>query len=242
LSSVGLGTDTYRNMEGLIGSGNNDTFSGSTSNDILVGGGGNDVLNGDAGGDTLDGGAGTDALSGDAGTDTLIGGGDADTLNGGADIDSMTGGSGTDKFVINSADGDRIGDFLSADDVLDFQESAFSLFNGWSGNAIQTSVSVASNGGGGTSIATADLVIWTAGTENSKDTAAEVDTLLAAQNGTFNGGVFVLAHNDDVSNNHVALYYDSDANTAGGTTLVGIFTSTTNLATLGLATSDIISH
>ena len=242
LSAVGLGSDTYRNMEGVIGSGNNDTFSGSTSNDILVGGGGNDILNGDAGADTLDGGAGTDALNGDAGADTLTGGNDADTLNGGAEVDSLTGGSGTDKFVFNSADGDRVGDFVSADDVLDFQESAFSLFNAWSGNAIQTSVSVTTNGAGGTNIGTADLVIWSAGTENSKDTAGEVDSLLAAQNGTFNGGVFVLAHNDAVNNNDVALYYDSDANTAGGTTLVAIFTSTQNLATLGLATTDFTSH
>ncbi|UDM53020.1 VCBS domain-containing protein [Cupriavidus sp. MP-37] len=54
LSSVGLGSDTYSNMEGVIGSRFNDSLTGSTANDILRGGAGNDTLDGGAGIDLLD--------------------------------------------------------------------------------------------------------------------------------------------------------------------------------------------
>ncbi|BDB28967.1 VCBS domain-containing protein (plasmid) [Cupriavidus sp. P-10] len=70
LSAVGLGTDGYRNMEGVIGSAFNDTITGSGGNDVLRGGAGNDQLAGGAGNDLLVGGAGADTLSGGAGADT----------------------------------------------------------------------------------------------------------------------------------------------------------------------------
>ena len=149
--------------------------------------------------------------------------------------------------MFKSADGDSVTDFLGADDVLDFQQSAFSLANGWTGGgSIDSIVSVAANGAGGTSIAGADLIIWNAGSLNSKDTAGEINTLLDNQNGTFNGGVFVLAHSN-VPGSPVALYYDADANDTGGAagaTLVAIFSNYTSLASLGLPTltSDYISH
>ncbi|WP_280327878.1 tandem-95 repeat protein, partial [Pseudomonas sp. BN102] len=54
LSGVGLGNDTYKNMEGVIGTANGDTLTGSGGNDILRGGGGNDTLDGGAGSDLLD--------------------------------------------------------------------------------------------------------------------------------------------------------------------------------------------
>jgi Ca2+-binding RTX toxin-like protein len=71
LSAVGLGTDTYRNMEGVIGSSFNDTLTGSSGNDVLKGGAGNDVLSGGAGLDTLYGGPGADTLTGGTGKDTF---------------------------------------------------------------------------------------------------------------------------------------------------------------------------
>jgi VCBS repeat-containing protein len=53
LSAAGLGTDTYRNMEGVIGTHHNDTLTGSGGNDVLAGGGGADTLTGGAGSDTF---------------------------------------------------------------------------------------------------------------------------------------------------------------------------------------------
>ncbi len=57
LTGVGLGSDTYRNMEGVIGSAFNDTLIGSAGNDVLRGGAGNDTLLGGDGNDILIGGA-----------------------------------------------------------------------------------------------------------------------------------------------------------------------------------------
>ncbi|MGM4961962.1 T1SS-143 repeat domain-containing protein [Tardiphaga sp. 1201_B9_N1_1] len=62
LSAVGLGTDTYKNMEGVIGSAFADTLTGSTSNDTIYGGGGNDTIIGGIGNDTLSGGSGADTF------------------------------------------------------------------------------------------------------------------------------------------------------------------------------------
>jgi Ca2+-binding RTX toxin-like protein len=72
MTVAGDGTDTYSNMEGVIGSAFNDTINGSGLNDVLRGGGGNDTLNGNAGVDILTGGAGADTLTGGGGADTFV--------------------------------------------------------------------------------------------------------------------------------------------------------------------------
>jgi VCBS repeat-containing protein len=208
-----------------------------------------DILFGLNGADMIFGGTGDDTLFGQVGADVLNGGDGNDVLVGGADTDVLTGGNGADKFVFNEMNGDRISDFLSADDVLDFQQSVFLLANGWTaGDSIDSIVTVSTNGAGGTSIAGADLVIWDAGAVSTKDTAADIDALLDLQAGTFNGGVFVLAHSN-IAGSPVALYYDGDANDqappAGeGATLVAVFTNYTSLASLGLPTitNDYTSH
>ncbi|MDH4563439.1 cadherin-like domain-containing protein, partial [Pseudomonas sp. BN411] len=69
LSTVGLGSDTYKNMEGLIGSAFNDSLTGSGGADELRGGAGNDTLVGGAGNDVLYGGLGADVLTGGNGAD-----------------------------------------------------------------------------------------------------------------------------------------------------------------------------
>ena len=80
LSTVGLGNDTYKNMEGVVGSSFNDTLAGSSLDDILVGAKGNDILSGGTGGaDTFkwmvgdQGNAGTPAVDTIGGFDTAIG-------------------------------------------------------------------------------------------------------------------------------------------------------------------------
>jgi Ca2+-binding RTX toxin-like protein len=48
---AGLGTDLYRDMEGVIGTKFGDTITGSSGDDVIVGLGGNDVLKGGKGDD-----------------------------------------------------------------------------------------------------------------------------------------------------------------------------------------------
>jgi VCBS repeat-containing protein len=71
-SAAGLGTDGYKNFEGVIGTAFGDTLTGSASNDQLRGGGGNDVINGLAGDDRIVGGTGADILTGGADNDTFV--------------------------------------------------------------------------------------------------------------------------------------------------------------------------
>ncbi|NWL80573.1 RTX toxin, partial [Pseudomonas taiwanensis] len=96
LSGVGLGTDIYLNMEGVIGSAFDDFLFGSINSDELRGGAGNDTLNGGDG---------------------------ADVLTGGLGADQLTGGNGADLFRFNnlSEGEDRILDYSAAQgDRLDF--------------------------------------------------------------------------------------------------------------------------
>ncbi|SDH36793.1 VCBS domain-containing protein [Variovorax sp. OV700] len=71
-SAAGLGTDSYKNFEGVIGTTFADTITGSALNDQLRGGGGNDVINGLAGDDRIAGGTGADILTGGADNDTFV--------------------------------------------------------------------------------------------------------------------------------------------------------------------------
>jgi len=61
--------DTYKNIQGLIGSKHRDLLGGGLSNDILIGGDEDDQLYGLQGSDTLEGGAGEDVLDGSDGMD-----------------------------------------------------------------------------------------------------------------------------------------------------------------------------
>ncbi len=123
-----LGSDSYRNMEGVIGSANNDTINGSSL------------------GDWLDGNAGNDSIFGGSGSDTIIGGVGADVLRGGVSVavpDDLT----SDTFLYRNQNegGDTINGFntgtpASTGDVLDFRQifdlnpSATVLFENSGGN------------------------------------------------------------------------------------------------------------
>ncbi len=72
VTSTIQGTDTYSNMEGVIGNGGNNTLTGNASDNILIGGAGTDTLNGLEGNDILRGGIGNnDRMDGGTGTDLL---------------------------------------------------------------------------------------------------------------------------------------------------------------------------
>ena len=95
--------DSYRAIEGLLGSSHDDALTGSKGKNLLLGAAGHDRLSGLAGSDTLDGGAGRDRLSGGAGADRLTGGKDADV------------------FVFAKGDGkDVITDFTVNSDHIEF--------------------------------------------------------------------------------------------------------------------------
>ncbi|MFC4312738.1 Ig-like domain-containing protein [Steroidobacter flavus] len=124
-SLAGIGTDAYKNVEGVIGSAFNDTITGSGGDDILRGGGGNDTLNGGAGIDLLDfsevgtgfsitmgaGGSGTASVNGidsysnmegvigGNGNDTITGNAGNNVLQGGGGNDSLNGGAGADVLI-----------------------------------------------------------------------------------------------------------------------------------------------
>jgi hypothetical protein len=104
---AGLGTDSYKNMEGVIGSAHADTITGSSSNDRIFGGGGTDNLSGGDGNDFIDGEAGADIVNGGGGHDTLIYGA-GDTYDGGSGFDLLVSavsinydGAGAGQFVGN---------------------------------------------------------------------------------------------------------------------------------------------
>ncbi|NBP46123.1 MAG: calcium-binding protein, partial [Betaproteobacteria bacterium] len=114
------GTDTLRNITGVVGSAFGDTLTGNASSNVFEGRGGNDTITGGGGdfvayrdsqaavnvnlaaGSAQDGWGGTDTLVningvyGSVFADTLTGGSGNDTLVGGAGNDTLTGGGGVD--------------------------------------------------------------------------------------------------------------------------------------------------
>jgi Ca2+-binding RTX toxin-like protein len=84
----------------------------------MFGGEGNDRLNGGDNNDAMYGEAGNDILIGGNHNDILIGGTGNDILIGGNGTDVLTGGSDADLFGLSSAGGNKITDFVVADDTL----------------------------------------------------------------------------------------------------------------------------
>ena len=115
--------DIFANMEGVIGSGGNDSLTAADGGSDLYGGGGNDTLIGGIGNDTLEGGTGADSIVGGGGHDLVSYAASAgpvwvdfggNTFNtGDAQGDSITGVEG----VIGSAGNDT----LSGGNVSAFQ-------------------------------------------------------------------------------------------------------------------------
>ena len=99
VSGVGLGTDSYRNIEGVLGGSFNDTFTGSTGADLIGGGGGSDIINLASGG--------VDGVYFDA---TAFSG--TDTINGfitgiGGDYVDLT-----DLFTVDTANGQTLANYV----------------------------------------------------------------------------------------------------------------------------------
>ena len=92
----------------------------------MNGGRGDDIIYGDEGDDKLVGRDGNDMLFGGAGNDRINGGNGNDILTGGEGDDTLWGGAGEDVFVFsNSSGSDKIRDFESGIDLLDFGDISF---------------------------------------------------------------------------------------------------------------------
>ena len=73
------------------------------------------------------------------------------------------------------------------------------------------------------------------------NTATEIDDFLLQQNGTFDGGVLMAAYTEVAGVNQVAIYYDSDANSAGGTTLITTLSNITTTSSLSASDFHFLS-
>lgn len=107
---------SFSEIEGVAGTGYNDTIDASATsdglsiwglggNDRITGGSGNDYFLGEDGNDTLIGGAGADTLFGGSGNDSIMGGDGADHIHGEAGNDYLSGGADGDAFWFVSGAG-----------------------------------------------------------------------------------------------------------------------------------------
>ena len=100
-SATGEGSDTFADVENLVGSSKNDTLTGSNANNTISAGAGADTVEGVGGADKLTGGGSGDIVRGGAGNDSVLGSGGADNLYGDDDddaVDSKDGVSGNDSL------------------------------------------------------------------------------------------------------------------------------------------------
>jgi len=224
------GANDFNNVtnDKYYGGTGNDTINGTSNPDLIYGGSGNDTLKGNGGGDTIYGGSGTDDIDGSGDNDIIVGGYGADTLRGG-------GGNNIFQYLSVNDAGDTIFDFSSANDSFEFSLSGFSFANQSTATTSPNVTNVSTVGTG--SIADADVVRWT-GTASSMDSVAEVDAFLHGQPGTFDGGVLVAAY---TASGNVGIYYDADANDAGGTVLLATLQGITNTTLLSANDFHIIT-
>jgi large repetitive protein len=145
-AAAGLGTDTYKNFEGVVGT-------------IFA-----DSLTGSASADTLRGGAGNDTISGLAGNDRIQGGDGADTLTGG------TGAGSLDTFVFDTARNavDTITDFdANAADKIELSKTVFAALTTATGSPLAAAEFVSLNGTGASdSVAAGVHVIYDSASNN----------------------------------------------------------------------------
>jgi glucose/arabinose dehydrogenase/PKD repeat protein len=93
-SATGEGSDTFLDVEKLLGSSKADSLTGSATNNTLTGGGGGDNVIGLGGADTLKGGGGADTV---------------DSKDGVSGNDSLDGGAGTDTKVTDGTEKSIVG-------------------------------------------------------------------------------------------------------------------------------------
>ncbi|TIH15591.1 tandem-95 repeat protein [Marinifilum sp. JC120] len=93
--------DVITNVESVIGSDHNDSFTGNAEDNKFSGGLGEDTMHGGAGADLLLGGEGADTLFGDAADDEIVGGAGDDIIDGGAGNDTVRFSGYMDDYTIS---------------------------------------------------------------------------------------------------------------------------------------------
>ncbi len=221
---LGLGSDDYRNMEGVIGSATgDDSLTGSVLNDVLVGLGGADTLRGGNGNDTLRGGAGNDSIDGGADTDLIdfsdVGSGFSFTLGAGgsgtasvlgtdtyAGIEGVIGGVGNDSLTGNAADNVLVGGF-GADTLTGGGGADRFVFN-TAPNAVDTITDFAAGATDTIELSNAVFGLGASGTL--------ADTAFASNSGgVATTGAQRILFDSDTGN----LYFDADGSGAGAKVL-----------------------
>ncbi|WP_377480955.1 MAG: cadherin-like domain-containing protein [Microcoleus anatoxicus] len=168
----------------------------------------------------FDGLAGDDNIVGSNFSDSINGGDGNDTITGGLGADLLTGGSGADIFAYTTTKegGDKILDFKSGVDKLQFVSGAF-------GNLTTTNFDAVS--GSVPDITGKELVIFTQGTYATVEAAQAKALGSSTTPGFF---VFTNAANETV------LVFDSNGTAPGGSTTVANF----GTAAVSLGTSDFV--
>jgi Ca2+-binding RTX toxin-like protein len=213
------------------------TVSGTAT---LIGGAGDDFINvlSGNGGHSIEGGTGNDSIFAGAGVQTINAGTGSDYIvgGGGADIIDVSAAADVDviHFTAASDVGDIITGFAVANDKLSFADGLFDGGNYSSAATFTSKVAITTFGAAtaGTDIAGADLVVNNA--DSTAVTAAQIDTLLSVQDGTFNGGVLYATDNGT----DTFVWYDVDANTDNGgadLTLIATLKGITDANTVALA-------
>ncbi|UPK25389.1 VCBS domain-containing protein [Bradyrhizobium sp. 195] len=172
------------------------------------GNGGDDTLKGGSSNDTINGGAGN-------GADRIVGGGGADALTGG-------GGNDTFAYLAVTDAGDRITDFSTSGDKLEFTVTAGRFVIG---DADTTVENVRTGNNAAINLANTEVGVKT----DASVTTATVQSTINGYSNITTGALFVF-HNSTVG--HAQVYYDPNPSVAGGAILVADLDNLTTLASI----------
>lgn len=228
-----VGTDGDDRIYGTPGDdvidarGGNDTVIAGAGGDTVCGGDGNDKLSGTSGDDELYGGSGDDELSGGSGNDRLSGGNGDDTIRDGNGNDTVFGGSGDDYL-----DSDRGNDWLSGgsgDDQLDGRNN--DKLNGNSGADLcqgvmsrykyscETNRSLKLVPGSTSTVGSGKIIKYVVKVERGlasikpKESAEEIDEILANPQGWISSGVVGFKRVSNTSKANVTFKISTPAKT-----------------------------
>jgi Ca2+-binding RTX toxin-like protein len=221
-TAVDLSSLTFTAVTGSAFSSGNDVvdidMTNAAANATITGTSLNDNMQGNNGADTLLGAGGNDTFGDSAGNDTITGGLGSDNLN-------FTTGNDRAIYTATNEVGDSITGFQinTVNEVINFGAGIFDGANYTDEASFATLIAIGTFGGGGGATAATNGDLLTNNADSTVRTAAQVDTLLAAQNAAFNGAVLFATDNGA----DTQIWYDSDMDTDGGgstllATLIGI--------------------